>query len=713
MKADEFPELGLTSDFSHWNYLSGAEVAGDEDRSNQLMTAIRTLDISEERILSVYRIVAAILHLGNLDITQSGDESQLRPNQSLASACSLLQVTTEALSQSLCLKKLTTQRETIMKSMTRAQATENTESLSKALYTQLFDFIVKTSNSKQYKPEGLKESPHTIGVLDMYGFEVLPFNSFEQFCINYANEKLHQHFVYCTFKREVETYQQEGIAFSRIKFIDNLHVLELIENPRLSIISLANDEVLMPRGADDSLLGRLYREFETHPAFGKDFRTPSKFTVKHFAGEVPYDIRSFLAKNTDRLPTDLIELANSSQNSLFKELLGSEGLASKKPILQQFKSQLDCMMEVIRPTNTHFIRCIKPNSNKEPNLFDSPLVLEQLKFSGIFESAQVLQQGFTNQMSHSDFLFRFSCLAPKLPAGSEKQQCEALIASIGHPDLYQVGETTVFFRNEAYNDLEFKRNDCVSSLIILTQKSFKRHLAMKLRRQLLEAKPEFIAALRSRDLELVESTLDKYDYLSFEIKEMKQLKALRQLLQDQLSVEELLFSLNLDRPDLCKSEIAGALQLADSILYSSARVEYARQQLKKSRQISQVINILKARGESDLAIEEIELLIKQAREFGLEDSDQYLGRLLMLRNQYYLEQAVTTELRHAMEHGGPTSADDNFQNLQTKQLRYKLAEAESSLPGRDKKLLELHSAGEVLLRVRTCLKEQDWETCKS
>jgi myosin heavy subunit len=708
-KAHEHPELGLRPDFRHWNYLSGSESIGDEDRNSQLMTALHTLEVSDERIMGVYRIVAAILHIGNLDIVQAEDASQIRYNQSFDFACSLLQVSADALSQSLCFKRLTTQKETILKTMTRDQALENAMNLSKSLYSTLFDFIVMTSNQEHFKAGGAKESPYIIGVLDMYGFEVFPFNSFEQFCINYANEKLHQHFVFCTFKREVETYQHEGIAFSSMQFIDNLQVLELIESPGLSLINLANDEVLLPRGSDENLLSRFNREFSTHPNFAKDFRSPTKFTVKHFAGEVAYDIRGFLAKNSDRISQDLVDLAKSSANPLFKDLLGNEALASKKPILQQFKAQLDIMMEAIRCTNSHFIRCIKPNPSKEPNQFVSPLVLEQLKFSGIFESAQVLQQGFTNQMSHKDFIYRYRCLAPKLPSDSDRANCQALVRSLSNPDFFQIGETTVFFRNEAYNNLEFKRNDCVSSLIVLTQKSFKRRIAIKLKQNLLKAKPEIVAALHSRSLSQVQTTLDKYDYLAFEIKEMRDLRTFRQLLQDQLKVEELLATLNLERPDLCKAEIQSALQLADSIHYDSPRVQYARQQLLKANHLSKGMNMLEARGEHDLSIEEIELLIRQAREFGLDDSDEHLCRLLHLRTQYYREQEITAELRYAMEHDGATSVEDDYSFVQTKQLTFKLAQVESMLPGRDRKLQELYGAGQVLLKVRTCLKLADWE----
>mmetsp|Transcript_926 Transcript_926/g.2173 ORF Transcript_926/g.2173 Transcript_926/m.2173 type:complete len:1220 (-) Transcript_926:1097-4756(-) len=709
-QAHEFPQLGLTHDIGYWKCLRGAFTPSDEDRLSQLATAIRSLNISDERVLEVYKIVAAILHLGNLEVLASGDASYINPNEHLDWACSLLQISSDDLSMSICSKKLVSGRETILKFMTLEQAVENLANLSKSLYSALFDFIVRTSNKEQYKDDlTTKESPYIVGVLDMYGFEVLPQNSFEQFCINYANEKLHQHFVFCTFKKEMQTYQQEGISYEKIGFIDNLQVLELIENPRHSLMSMLNDEVLLPRGSDESVLSRMNRDFANHPNYAKDFRTPTKFTVKHFAGEVAYDIRGFLSKNADKVSADLIELAKTSQNLLFRELLGSDALASKKPILFQFKQQLDSMMESIRQTNSHFIRCIKPNNSKMPDLFQDPIVLDQLKFSGIFETAKILQQGFTNQMSHQEFVFRYSCLSTGLTAPSPKQHCEALIRKISSPALYQVGETTVFFGNKAYYDLERRRNEVVSSLIIHTQSSFKRRIAMKLKQQLLAAKPEFIAALRSKDLAIVQATLDKYDHLSFEIKEMRDLKALRRNLSDQQTVEELLAALDLSRPQTCRAKIMHALSLADSINYTSPTVEYARQQVSKAHQLSLVLTMFEARSESDMTIEEIEILIKQFREFGLEDDDDHLLRLLMMRDIYYRERDMMAQLRSAMENGGPSSVNDDFTTLQTKQLHFKLVEAESLLPGRDKKLAELHAAGEVLLKIRNCLKRHDWE----
>nr|MBE5725308.1 crinkled [Cucujiformia] len=261
----------------------------------------------------------------------------------------------------------------------------------KGIYGRLFILIVKKINSAIYKS---KERQRTsIGVLDIFGFENFMHNSFEQFCINYANENLQQFFVQHIFKLEQEEYNLEAINWQHIEFVDNQDALDLIAIKQLNIMALIDEESKFPKGTDQTMLAKLHKTHGNHRNYLKpksDINT--SFGLNHFAGVVFYDTRGFLEKNRDTFSGDLLQLITISRNKFLQQIfaddigMGSETRKRTPTLSTQFKKSLDSLMRTLSNCQPFFIRCIKPNEIKKPMMFDRNLCCRQLRYSGMMET---------------------------------------------------------------------------------------------------------------------------------------------------------------------------------------------------------------------------------------------------------------------------------------------------------------------------------------
>lgn len=463
---DEFPALNLGA-ASRWRYLSDAPLRSDNEFQcfEETKTAMCGLKLGE--VEGVMKVLAAILHLGNLTFGERDSGCEVNEDIHFSSACSLLGVPASLLRQALCHKTLHLAKETILKPHTPSQAAETAANLSKTLYTSLFHHLLATINQQMLCAE---DSQVRLGVLDIYGFEIFPENSFEQLCINYANEKLQQYFVQCLFKEEEDVYETEGIPFSAVNYSDNLPILNLIESGGNSLLSLINDEIMLQRASDESLLKRIYSSFQSNPSFCSDFHSSTQFLVQHYSGEVIYDVSGFIAKSKDQVSEDLIELIDSSSATLVREVCSGQLRQSKKSIGIQFKEELDELLESLADYTPHFVRCIKPNSTCSALTFEGSLVLHQVRCLGLVEATSIFQTGFPFKVPHKEFVHRYKCFAPTARAPNPKAMCKRLVDVCGE-EGFRIGKTMVLFGFRQRKKLEKLRNEGIEKVVVLLQKS--------------------------------------------------------------------------------------------------------------------------------------------------------------------------------------------------------------------------------------------------
>ncbi|KFP42881.1 Unconventional myosin-Vb, partial [Chlamydotis macqueenii] len=455
------------------------------------------LGVPEADQLELFTILAAILHLGNIMVRgrdRRGDSCFVEPaDEALGLFCMLLGVEASQVTHWLCHRKLVTAGETYLKPLSRQQALNSRDALAKHMYGQVFRWVVSKVNCALWSPEGHRIS---IGILDIYGFEMFELNSFEQFCINYTNEKLQQLFSLRIFKLEQEEYVTEDIPWVFVDFCDNQPCIELIEG-RLGILDLLNEECKMPQGSDGSWAQKLYQTYLSSSHFQKPKRPKDAFIVCHFAGKVEYQCDGFVEKNRDAVPEELVGLLRTSKSALLAELFLEEGdgpiapqsrrssgprmaarpscrslpFSQKKSISSQFKASLNRLMETLSSTMPHYIRCIKPNDGKQPFVFNSRRVVEQLRACGVLETIRISASGYPSRWTYQEFLERYRALLSReeLMGADEKQICSlALERLLQDPSKYWCGKSKVFFRagQVAYlEELRFRRLRAACALL--------------------------------------------------------------------------------------------------------------------------------------------------------------------------------------------------------------------------------------------------------
>ncbi|XP_040446386.1 unconventional myosin-Vb-like [Falco naumanni] len=512
----ELQGLGLCGAESfHYTRQGQCAVAQSTDDAADLDStrhAFSLLGIPEAEQLELFRVLAAILHLGNIVLRgrdRRGDGCFVEPaDEALGLFCTLLGTEASQVIRWLCHRKLITAGETYVKPLSRQQALDSRDALAKYMYGQIFRWMVSRVNHALRSLEGHHNS---IGILDIYGFEMFDVNSFEQFCINYANEKLQQHFNRHVFKLEQEEYVTEEIPWVFVDFCDNQPCIELIEG-RLGILNLLNEECKMPQGSDGSWAQKLYQTHLSSSYFQKPKRSMDAFVVCHFAGKVEYQCDGFVEKNRDTVPEELVGLLRASKKSaLLTELFLEEGdgptslqsrrsgrprmagcpssrslpssqKSKKNSISSQFRASLNQLMETLSSTIPHYIRCIKPNDAKQPFVFDSRRAVEQLRACGILETIQISASGYPSRCTYQEFLERYRALVSReeLMGTDEKQTCSrALERLLRDPSKYQCGKNKVFFRAGQVAHLEELRYQQMRAACVLLQRHLRGWLARR------------------------------------------------------------------------------------------------------------------------------------------------------------------------------------------------------------------------------------------
>ncbi|KAG7466962.1 hypothetical protein MATL_G00148210 [Megalops atlanticus] len=465
-------ELYFLSEPESYHYLSQSGCVRDKNLDDKqlfdsVMEALKVMEFTEEEIRDVFKLLSGVLQLGNIEFMTAGG-AQITTKGVISNVSDLLGLDSFQLSEVLTQRSLILRGEEICSPLTVEQAVDSRDSVAMALYSQCFSWIIMRINQKIKGKDNFK----SVGILDIFGFENFQVNRFEQFNINYANEKLQEYFNKHIFSLEQLEYNREGINWEAIDWMDNAECLDLIEK-KLGMLALINEESRFPKGTDYTLLEKLHSRHATNPYYVKPRVVDHQFGIKHYAGEVLYDVRGILEKNRDTFRDDILNMLKDSRLDFIYDLferVGSRsseetlkmGTARRKPtVSSQFRDSLHSLMATLSASNPFFIRCIKPNMEKNPNKFDPVVVLNQLRYSGMLETVKIRRAGFPVRRTFQDFFSRYKMiLREKSSSGDERRKCTDLLAQYDRAGTdWQLGKTKVFLKEALEQRLEKDREE--------------------------------------------------------------------------------------------------------------------------------------------------------------------------------------------------------------------------------------------------------------
>uniref|UniRef100_H2YMX0 Myosin motor domain-containing protein n=1 Tax=Ciona savignyi TaxID=51511 RepID=H2YMX0_CIOSA len=450
--------------YAYTNQGKCAKVSSICDRRDfvAVQKALKVLDFSPKNIDELFCIVASVLHLGNVTFTQNEDGHAVVERQhEIQKIANLLGCQYEQLLQALTHRTIEANKEKMQSPLTVEQALYARDALSKAIYGRMFDWLVSNLNRSLTNKDLMRKN--VIGLLDIYGFEIFKSNSFEQFCINFCNEKLQQLFIELTLKQEQEEYRAEGIEWEPVEYFNNKIICDLVEERHQGIIDILDEECLRPGDAsDNTFLTKMEETVGKHPHFITHALGNSKlrktigyeeFRLVHYAGEVTYSVKGFLDKNNDLLYRDLKVAMSESKHDIIKQAFPVTELARlKRPetVGSQFRTSLNRLMDILMSKEPSYVRCIKPNDAKMSDRFDETLVRHQVKYLGLMENLRVRRAGFAYRRTHEIFLNRYKSLCPSTWPhydGSPRKGVDVLCKYLDYKEgEYRLGKTKVFIR---------------------------------------------------------------------------------------------------------------------------------------------------------------------------------------------------------------------------------------------------------------------------
>ncbi|XP_036873333.2 myosin-6 [Manis javanica] len=490
--------LLVTNNPYDYAFVSQGEVSvASIDDSEELMatdSAFDVLGFTPEEKAGVYKLTGAIMHYGNMKFKQKQREEQAEPDgtEDADKSAYLMGLNSADLLKGLCHPRVKVGNEYVTKGQSVQQVYYSIGALAKAVYEKMFNWMVTRINATL---ETKQPRQYFIGVLDIAGFEIFDFNSFEQLCINFTNEKLQQFFNHHMFVLEQEEYKKEGIEWEFIDFgMDLQACIDLIEKP-MGIMSILEEECMFPKATDMTFKAKLY---DNHLGKSNNFQKPrnikgkqeAHFSLIHYAGIVDYNILGWLQKNKDPLNETVVGLYQKSSLKLMATLFSSyastdvgdsgKGKGGKKKgssfqtVSALHRENLNKLMTNLRTTHPHFVRCIIPNERKAPGVMDNPLVMHQLRCNGVLEGIRICRKGFPNRILYGDFRQRYRILNPAaIPEGQfidSRKGAEKLLSSldIDH-NQYKFGHTKVFFKAGLLGLLEEMRDERLSRIITRIQ----------------------------------------------------------------------------------------------------------------------------------------------------------------------------------------------------------------------------------------------------
>uniref|UniRef100_A0A665W6V6 Unconventional myosin-Ig-like n=1 Tax=Echeneis naucrates TaxID=173247 RepID=A0A665W6V6_ECHNA len=472
-----------------------------------VISALEVIGFSKEEINSIYQILASILLLGNLQFESDGESVQILGQEAVNQISELTATEPESVSKTLLYRTVATGGgEVIEKGHTEQQACFGRDAFAKALYERLFGWIVGRINTvievKDYNPV-LHGKNTVIGVLDIYGFEIFDNNSFEQFCINYCNEKLQQLFIELILQQEQAEYQREGITWQHIDYFNNQIIVDLVEQPHKGIISILDEACLTVGNVTDTVcLDSMDTKLAQHPHYTSRKLSPSDksmefqkhFRIRHYAGDVTYSVEGILDKNKDLLFQDFKRLMYNSTNPVLKEMWPDGQLSitevTKRPLTAAtlFKNSIVALVDKLACKEPYYVRCIKPNEMKSPMLFDDARCQHQVAYLGLLENVMVRRAGFAYRQPYARFLQRYKMTCeytwPNHLMASDREAVEAIVTQHGFQDDVAYGHTKLFVRTpRSLFTLEQERAALIPILVLFLQKVWRGALArMRCRR---------------------------------------------------------------------------------------------------------------------------------------------------------------------------------------------------------------------------------------
>lgn len=500
-------------------------IPGLDDGEELLITdqAFDVLGFTQEEKNDIYKITAAVMHMGGMKFKQRGREEQAEADgtEEGERVAKLLGCDCADLYKNLLKPRIKVGNEFVTQGRNKDQVAYSVGAMSKAMFDRLFKWLVKKCNETL---DTKQKRQHFIGVLDIAGFEIFDFNSFEQLCINFTNEKLQQFFNHHMFILEQEEYKREGIEWTFIDFgMDLQQTIDLIEKP-MGILSILEEESMFPKATDKTFeeklnnnhLGKSPNYLKPKPP--KPGQQPAHFAIGHYAGNVPYNITGWLEKNKDPLNDTVVDQFKKSGNKLLVEIFadhpgqsgdagggGGKGGRGKKgggfsTVSSSYREQLNNLMTTLRATQPHFVRCIIPNEMKQPGVIDSHLVMHQLTCNGVLEGIRICRKGFPNRMVYPDFKLRYKILcanAIKEPCDPQKATQLILDAINLEPELYRMGNTKVFFRAGVLGQMEEFRDERLSKIVSWMQAYIRGYLSRKDYKKLQEQRLALVVVQRN------------------------------------------------------------------------------------------------------------------------------------------------------------------------------------------------------------------------
>jgi len=509
-------KLKLSKQTADYRYLSSGPEGkkGSTSRSQdyaKVNLAVKKMGFQEEAVDTMWRVLAAILHLGNVDfVPNDEDGTSVKESGMLKTLSGLLDVEADDIKDALTGRVIAASGDVLRKKHNVKDAEIGRNAFAKALYDRLFSWLVGLVNSAIDPASTQAYVPHStvIGVLDIYGFEIFGSNSFEQFCINYCNEKLQQLFIELVLKQQQEEYEREGIKWEHIQYFNNMQICDLIDQPHKGIIAIMDEACLnVGKVTDTILLEEMDRKLKGHKHYSSRRLEPTNkvlgheenFMVKHYAGDVVYTVTGFIEKNRDTLFQDFKRLLWNSRNKTLRTMWpeGADHITktTKRPQTAGtlFKNSMLALMKTLQSKEPYYVRCVKPNDAKSPVLFDQKLIEHQVNYLGLLENVRVRRAGFAYRQEYTRFLRRYKMISrftwPNFRDGTDKEGTKVLLEDKGLIDDVTFGKTKVFVRSPStLFKLEQQRMNLIPGIVIFLQKMLRGALARRQYKRMVAAR---------------------------------------------------------------------------------------------------------------------------------------------------------------------------------------------------------------------------------
>ncbi|XP_025831898.1 myosin-IA isoform X2 [Agrilus planipennis] len=525
--------LNLTRNTDHYFYIKQGQAAkvdsiNDKNDFREVTSSLHTLEFTKSDEETLWNVVGAILHLGNLEFITEEDQLRVKDHKMVQNVAVLLKVPEDELQNALCERVIAAHGDIMRKEHTQSEATYGRDALAKAIYDRLFTWIVTRINSAIAVDEASRKQFQSslIGVLDIYGFEIFDNNSFEQFCINYCNEKLQQLFIELVLKQEQEEYQKEGIEWTHIDYFNNQIICELVDAPHKGILAIMDEACLnVGKVTDEMLLEAMDKKLKDHKHYSSRQTKPAEKTLKHkvhfkithYAGDVTYSINGFLDKNKDPLFQDFKRLLYHSKDPNLKSMWpeGAQHISetTKRPQTAGtlFKNSMAALVQNLMNKEPHYVRCIKPNELKSPTHFNEERVRHQVCYLGLVENVRVRRAGFVYRQRYDIFLKRYKMISqftwPNFRSGTDKDGVKVIMDEHKFSNDVKYGHTKIFIRSpKTLFALEAARNELIPGIVTLIQKVWRGYKARQLYKKM-KALLVMVEAYRRKKMRVYIETL--------------------------------------------------------------------------------------------------------------------------------------------------------------------------------------------------------------